>query len=371
LAANAGAADVALGLPVIKKCAQFAKFPTHFWPKECEWVGRKKNIARVVYIRNAIGQKLRRHNNLKNRHQRAMDKLLTICCLSIAFVAAGAVAGDTSLQVATLDAGTAPAPTEERDIWNELDPSHLKLRSAAALIVDAEGNVVYAKDIDEPKPIASITKLITAMVVLDSGLPLDEPITITKEDRDLIKLTGSRLVYGSTLSREKMLRVALLASDNRAANTLARNYPGGRSAFVQTMNAKAEALGMSASHFVDPAGLDPANVASARDAVKMVRAARSYPLIVEATTSTSMTVYPLKGRGPLRFGNTNRLLRRASWDISLSKTGYINEAGRCLVMQAELVEHPMVIVLLDSFGKLTPYGDSNRLRRWLESELHS
>jgi D-alanyl-D-alanine endopeptidase (penicillin-binding protein 7) len=298
-----------------------------------------------------------------------MKKLISV--LSIVLLSASAVAEDGSLQVATLDASSSPDLAGEVSIWDELDTGSLNLRSAAALIVDERGNIVYAKGVDEPRPIASITKLMTAMVILDSAQPLDESVTITKQDRDLIKLTGSRLVYGSTLTREQMLRLALLASDNRAANALARTHPGGRSAFIEAMNDKARSLGMSNSRFADPAGLDPDNVASPRDLLKMVQAAKTYPLIVDATTSTDMTVYPLKGRGPLRFGNTNRLLRRAHWDIQLSKTGYINEAGRCLVMQAEIVDHPLYIVLLDSFGKLTPYGDSNRLRKWLESELNS
>lgn len=254
--------------------------------------------------------------------------------------------------------------------WQGLDPQALKLRSASALVVDDAGHVVYAKDDAEPRPIASITKVMTAMVVLDSGLPLQEAITITRADRDTIKGTGSRLGYGATLSREEMLRLALLASENRAANALARTYPGGRQAFVAAMNNKAFQLGMRDTSFAGPAGLDPANVSSARDLVKMIRAAREYPLIREATTTAFMTVRPYKGRGALRFGNTNRLVRRANWEIGLSKTGFINEAGRCLVMQAAIAEEPLYIVLLDSYGRLTPVGDSNRLRRWIQSSIH-
>ncbi len=253
--------------------------------------------------------------------------------------------------------------------WEELNPGDLKLRSASALVLDQSGNVVYAKHMDEPRPIASITKLMTAMVILDASLPLDEPITVTREDRDLIRLTGSRLNYGGTLTREALVRLALMASENRASNALARTYPGGKKAFVEAMNRKARALGMNDSRFADPAGLDAGNVASARDTAQMVRAAQAYPLIREATTTPSMTVYPYKGRGPLKFGNTNRLLKNDAWDIELSKTGYINEAGRCLVMQAEIADQHMVIVLLNSFGKLTPFGDSNRIRKWIERGL--
>lgn len=250
--------------------------------------------------------------------------------------------------------------------WAALNPRRLKLRSASALVVDRAGNLIYAKEPDKARPIASITKLMTAMVTLDAGLPMKERITITKADRDLLRLTGSRLKYGATLSREQLLRLALMASENRAASALARSYPGGKKAFVRAMNRKARALGMKHSHFVDPAGLDARNVASARDVATMVRAAREYPLIRQATTTRTATVYPYKGRGPLRFGNTNRLLRNKAWHIRLSKTGYINEAGRCLTMETEFAGKPVIIVLLNSFGKLTPFGDSNRIRKWIE-----
>ncbi len=273
------------------------------------------------------------------------------------------------MRTATLVADDRSDRSAAADLWEELNPKKLKLRSAAALIVDRFGQVVFAKHADEPRPIASITKLMTALVVLDSGLPLDQPITITKQDRDLIKLTGSRLSYGATLTREELVRLALMASENRAANALARSYPSGSKAFIDAMNRKAEMLGMHHSHFADPAGLDARNIASARDLVKLIRAAQSMPLIQQATTAHSLTVSPFKRRGPLRFGNTNRLLKRSEWEIGLSKTGYINEAGRCLAMQAAIADKPLVIVLLNSFGKLTPFGDSNRIRRWIESEI--
>ena len=167
------------------------------------------------------------------------------------------------------------------------------------------------------------------------------------------------------LTRDHLLRLALMASENRAANALARTFPGGRKAFVQAMNKKAGAIGMTSSRFADPAGLDSGNVATARDMVKMVRAAQKYPLILAATTTTTMSVRPYKSKGELRFNNTNRLLKNPAWEIHLSKTGYIIGAGRCLVMQASIADQPLVIVLLNSFGKLTPFGDSNRLRKWM------
>ena len=240
-----------------------------------------------------------------------------------------------------------------------------QLRSASAIVLDDDGNLIYGKDVNTVRPIASITKLMTAMVILDANLDLDEQITVTKEDRDLIRLTGSRLQYGATLSRREMILLALMSSENRAATELGRTYPGGMTNFVAHMNRKAKGLGMSNSHFADPAGLKSENVSTASDLAIMVAAADGYPLITQSTTTTRMDVRPYSGRGPLTYGNTNRLLKNKSWDIELSKTGYINEAGRCLVMQANIEGEDVSIVLLNSFGKLTPFGDSNRLRKWM------
>lgn len=251
-------------------------------------------------------------------------------------------------------------------LWEQLDTRKLKLRSQAALIVDHFGNTLYQRKADEPMPIASVTKLMTAMVILDAGLPLDEQIEITKADRDMRRLTGSRLRLGSSLSRGELLTLALMSSENRAAAALGRSYPGGTEAFVRAMNRKAGFLGMKDSRFADAAGLDAGNVASAKDLSRMVLAAMQYPEIKDATTRRSLNVRPMKKRGPLRFGNTNRLLRSKHWDIQISKTGYINESGRCLVMHTQLNGTPTVLVLLNSFGKLTPFGDANRVRKWIE-----
>jgi D-alanyl-D-alanine endopeptidase (penicillin-binding protein 7) len=240
-----------------------------------------------------------------------------------------------------------------------------KVRSASALVVDAAGNVIYGKDVDAVRPIASITKLMTAMVILDSGVDMDEKITVTKDDRDLVQLTGSRLEYGATLSRREMILLAIMSSENRAAAALGRTYPGGLTVFVAQMNKKAAKLGMKHSHFADPAGLNVDNQSTAADLTKMVNAADGYPLIRQASTTQRLEVHPYARRGPLVYGNTNRLLKNSSWDIELSKTGYINEAGRCLVMQATIEGESVSIVLLNSFGKLTPFGDSNRLRKWM------
>ena len=240
-----------------------------------------------------------------------------------------------------------------------------KLKSASALVINSDGQVIYGKDIDTVRSIASITKLMTAMVILDSDLDLNEKVTVTKADRDLVQLTGSRLEYGASLPRKEMILISVMASENRAATALGRTWPGGMSSFVSQMNKKAKQLGMTNSHFADPAGLNVENLSSARDLMKMVTAAQNYDLIRQASTTTRIEVRPYAKRGPLVYGNTNRLLKNNSWDINLSKTGYINEAGRCLVMRANIEGEDVSIVLLNSFGKLTPFGDSNRLRKWM------
>lgn len=251
-------------------------------------------------------------------------------------------------------------------LWEQLDTRQLKLRSKAALVVDRFGNTLYERKAQEPMPIASLTKLMTAMVILDAKLPLDEKIEITKADRDLLRLTGSRLKVGGRLSRGELLTLALMSSENRASAALGRTFPGGTEAFIAAMDKKAKTLGMTDTRFADAAGLDAANVSTARDLARLVFAAMRYPKIQEATTRASLKVRPWRDLGPLRYANTNRLLRNNRWDIQISKTGYINEAGRCLVMHTEFNGTPTVMVLLNSFGKLTPFGDANRVRKWIE-----
>lgn len=243
------------------------------------------------------------------------------------------------------------------------------LKSSSALVIDQDGGTtLYAKNIDNVVPIASITKLMTAMVVIDADLPLTEQIVISKADRDLIKGTRSRLHIGAELSRRDLLQLALMASENRAAEALSRVYPGGTRAFVAAMNQKAVELGMWSTRFVDGTGLSSENVSTAKDLTKMVAAAHGYPLIREFTTDTGLTVNVGKGR-KLSYRNSNRLVSNQSWHIGLSKTGYISEAGRCLVMQAEIAGKPVIIVLLDSWGKLTRIGDANRIKRWMETRF--
>lgn len=240
-----------------------------------------------------------------------------------------------------------------------------QLKSASAIVLDANGDIIFGKDTNTIRSIASITKLMTAMVILDAHLDLDEKLTITNADRDLIRLTGSRLEAGAQLTRRELLLLALMSSENRAATALGRTYPGGMDQFVAQMNQKAKALGMNNSRFADPAGLRTENLSTASDLAVMLRAAKGYRLITQATTTLKEEVRPYSRRGPLNYVNTNRLLKNESWDIELSKTGYIHEAGRCLVMQANIEGEPVSIVLLNSFGKLTPFGDSNRLRQWM------
>ncbi len=243
----------------------------------------------------------------------------------------------------------------------------LNLKSTSALVLDQTGQrVLYAKNDERVVPIASITKLMTALVVLDSGLPLDEPITISKQDRDGLKGTRSRLAVRMTVSRDDLLRLTLMASENRAAAALARAYPGGTPAFVAAMNQKAVELGMWRSRFVDGTGLSNGNVSNAQDLSRLVGAAYRHPLIREYTTDTRYTVRLANGR-KMQFSNSNRLVRNSGWEIGLSKTGYISEAGRCLVLQAQIAATPVIIILLDSWGKFTRVGDANRIKKWIES----
>lgn len=242
-----------------------------------------------------------------------------------------------------------------------------RLQSSIALIYDQKTQrPLYTKKPDEIAPIASITKLMTAMVVLDANQDLDEEIRIVAADIDTLKGSRSRLRIGMSFTRSELLRLALMASENRAASALARAYPGGTPALIRAMNVKAIELGMQNTRFRDPTGLDSGNVSTARDLVRMVATARDYKLIHQYTTSASYSVEGRPGRG-LRFNNTNPLVRNASWNIGVSKTGYISEAGRCLVMEANINQRPVIIVLLDSWGKRTRIGDANRIKKWMES----
>ena len=251
--------------------------------------------------------------------------------------------------------------------WNELDRSSLQLSAASALIVDDRGKTLYSKNARKVRPIASVTKLMTAMVVLDSGVSLSAPIRIVEDDRDRLKNSRSRLRVGDArLPRRQMIMVAIMSSDNRAAHALGRTtFRGGTPAFIQAMNRKAKALGMHNTHFVDSSGLNPANRSTAEDLAKMVRAASQYPLIRETTSQGEMVLYPFGDGKGLRYRNTNPLTRDSEWIVETSKTGFINEAGRCLVMRTRIDGRSFFMVFLDASSKSGNIGDSNRVRNWI------
>ena len=249
-------------------------------------------------------------------------------------------------------------------------PDPLDLKSSVALVVDKETDqVLFSKNSEAVLPIASITKLMTALVVVEAGLPLDEPLTISQADVDTEKGSSSRLQVGTTLTREQMLHLALMSSENRAAHALGRHFPGGMTAFVEAMNRRAASLGMNRTRYVEPTGLSSANQSSALDLSVLVKAASEHRLIRELSTSSDARV--AVGRRELAFRNTNGLIRNPGWDIGLQKTGYISEAGRCLVMQAQLAGRQLIMVLLDSAGKYSRIGDAERLRTWVSASLPS
>lgn len=241
----------------------------------------------------------------------------------------------------------------------------LALKSSVALVMDQETNeVLFSKNSGAVLPIASLTKLMTALVVVEARQPLDEMLTVTEEDIDQEKGSHSRLAVGTQLTREEMLHLALMSSENRAANALGRHYPGGLRSFVIAMNHKAVELGMSDTRYVEPTGLSSRNQSSARDLATLVGAAYQHPLIRELSTSQEYQV--AVGRRQLQYRNTNGLVRNPTWEIGLQKTGYISEAGRCLVMQAKLAGRKLIMVFLDSTGKYSRIGDAERVRKWIE-----
>ena len=240
----------------------------------------------------------------------------------------------------------------------------LDLQSSVALVMDQDTNeVLFSKNSQAILPVASITKLMTAVVVTDAALALNEVLSIRQDDVDTEKGSRSRLTVGTTLTREEMLHLALMSSENRAAHALARNYPGGESAFVAAMNQKARFIGMTDTHFVEPTGLSSLNKSSAHDLATLVKLAHSRPLIRELSTSPEFLVDV--GNRQVQFRNTNGLVNNPSWDIGVQKTGYISEAGRCLVMQANMAGRKLIMVFLDSTGRNTRLADAERVRRWL------
>lgn len=245
-------------------------------------------------------------------------------------------------------------------------PDSLNLKSSVALVLDQDTHeVLFSKNDRAVVPIASLTKLMTGLIISESNLPMDEMLSITQEDVDTEKGSSSRLRVGTVLSRGELLHLALMSSENRAAHALGRTYPGGVPVFARLMNDKARALGMTNTHYVEPTGLSSSNRSSAQDLAKLVEVAHQQPLMRELTTSPGYQV--AVGHQTLQYNNTNRLVKNPSWDIGLQKTGYISEAGRCLVMQTTVAGRKLIMVLLDSAGKLTRLADAERVRRWVES----
>src|SRR5208337_2666716 len=257
--------------------------------------------------------------------------------------------------------------SRDNDLKSRETPYHLTVRSNIAAVADANtSQLLYGKNPNKLTPIASITKLMTAIVTLAAKLPLADVVAVNDEDVDDLKGTRSALSVGSRLTREDMLHIALMASENRAAACLSRYYPGGRPAFIEAMNRKARELGMDNTHFVSPNGLSAENVSTAVDLVRLVKAAYEYPLIRHFSTDTKYDVFVGKtGKRQLQYINTNRLVGYPGWEIELQKTGYISEAGRCLVMEAQVDGRNLIMVFLDSYGKLTCFADAKRVRRQL------
>ena len=245
-------------------------------------------------------------------------------------------------------------------------PDELALKSSVALVVDQDTQeILFSKNEQAVLPIASLTKLMTGLIISEAQLPMDEIVTITQADVDIEKRSSSRLKVGTQLSRRELLHLAMMASENRAASALGRTYPGGLSSFVELMNAKARMLGMNDTSYVEPTGLSSKNQSSAQDLALLVNVASQDPTLREYSTSAGYQV--AVGKRKLQFSNTNRLVRNPTWDIGLQKTGYISEAGQCLVMQARVSGRKLIMVFLDSAGKLSRLGDAERVRRWIES----
>jgi len=291
------------------------------------------------------------------RQRKALAWML-IGCIGLATATAHATASNP-------EAKSKPAVVAPKSKAQVVLPSSkADVRSSAFLVVDElSADVLLAQKADAPMPIASITKLMTALIVLEAKQPLDELIKITHDDRNIEIGRQSRLVIGASLSRGDLIHLALMSSENRAANALGRHYPGGLPALLRAMNAKAKALGMKSSHFADPTGLSNDNVASPRDLTKLVIATSRNALISEFSTDPEHTV--LVGKHPVLYRNTNTLVRKDDWDVVVQKTGFTNAAGQCLVMKTMIEDRPVIMVLMNSFGKYTRVADASRVRKWL------
>lgn len=262
---------------------------------------------------------------------------------------------------ASTAAAQTPAPVQR-------DPAKLHLASGSALLIDLNSRQeLYSSHAERVLPIASVTKLMTAMVVLDAKLPMDEMLSMTIANNPDMKGIYSRVRLGSELNRRETLLITLMSSENRAATSLANHYPGGYGAFIKAMNAKARSLGMNNTRYVEPTGLSTQNVSTARDLAKLLIASRKYPLLSELSTTREKTVAFRKPNYTLGFRNTDHLVNKSNWDIKLTKTGFTNEAGHCLVLLTRMDNRPVAMVILDAFGKYTHFADASRMRQWLET----
>jgi serine-type D-Ala-D-Ala endopeptidase (penicillin-binding protein 7) len=267
---------------------------------------------------------------------------------------------------AIIYAAVPPQPSFGQIAGLHIGQDALDLKSSVALVIDQDTReVLFSKNDRAVLPIASLTKLMTGVIISGAKLPMDEMITVTQDDVDTEKHSRSRLSVGTTLTRGEMLHLALMSSENRAAHALGRTYPGGMATFVSLMNAKAKMLGMTGTSYVEPTGLSSLNQSSAQDLATLVNAAHGDPTLRELSTSTGYQV--AVGSRTLQYNNTNRLVKNPEWEIGLQKTGYITEAGQCLVMQTKIAGRKLIMVFLDSAGKLSRLGDAERVRRWVES----
>lgn len=326
----------------------------------------KKTTAKKQVAKKQVSKKFAAKKTPAKRKTAAAKSSSRVAAAKTTTGSAKFVASSKQGQVSRVSSSSARSASAAADLsgFNRgLDP--VRLKSHAALVVDqVNSEVLFQKNSDIAAPIASLTKLMTALVVIEANQDLNEVLEVTSDDIDREKHTGSRLRVGSQLTRDDMLHIALMSSENRAASALGRNFPGGLAKFVAIMNAKARALGMHDTHFVEPTGLSSNNVSSARDLAKLVVAAHKHALIREYSTHARHTVNA--GRYRLQYVNSNRLVVNPDWEIGLQKTGYITEAGQCLVMQARIDGRPVVMVFLDSKGKYSRLGDASRIRKWLE-----
>lgn len=318
-------------------------------PVKAASVAGKRPVAKTAVARARSKPVL--PANEATAERKSVQRITRVSALAGAATAAGAAAGGGSTSFG-----------EVYGLHNTNDP--LALKSSVAFVMDQDSHeVLFSKNARAVLPIASITKLMTSLVVLDAHQPFSDMITVTDEDIDTLKNSASRLSVGATLTRGELLHLALMSSENRAAHALARTYPGGMPAFVAAMNRKANSLGMRDTHYADPTGLDSSNQSSARDLATLVEAAYRYDMVRELTTSTGYQI--AIGNRQVNYVNSNRLVSNPNWHIGLQKTGFINEAGHCLVMQAQLSGRRVIMVFLDSEGKYSRLGDAERVRAWV------